>query len=338
MHQEDDLHFLLNDFIDRQTAFRRKGESLLFSLIFHFLFVLLIIFGPHLRFLWQKPPDLPAQELTRLESHQPVFAPIPNDQRHPRRTPNPPAHDRRPVDKAPMVNPLKQSLSNSAEELKIPSPPTPREIIKPTADAAQPPPSTSNQEQHGLTQEEGKISEKLSLPEEMNRNGKRGTNFRDLMEKMESPGNSLQSSIDEAIHKGLFRSGSASGEAGGGIHKFDKRQANFSVDEPTILSNTQGVDFGAWLRIIYFRVRDNWYAAIPELIRTGTRGKTVLVFDVLKDGRILNLQVAKTSGLLPYDRAAISSINLSVPFPNFPPAFSGDYLTIQFSYFYNIHL
>lgn len=176
------------------------------------------------------------------------------------------------------------------------------------------------------------------LPEEMNPNGKQGTNLRDLMAKMETPGNSIQSSIDDAIRRGLFRSGSGSSDPGAGMHKFDNRQANFSVDEPTILNDTRGVDFGAWLRIIYFRVRDNWYAAIPELIRTGTRGKTVLIFDVLKDGRILNLQVAKTSGVQPYDRAAISSINLSVPFPNFPPAFSGEYLTIQFSYFYNIRL
>jgi TonB family protein len=98
------------------------------------------------------------------------------------------------------------------------------------------------------------------------------------------------------------------------------------------------VDFGPWLRIVYFRVRDNWHSAIPELIRSGARGKTVLIFDVKKDGRIANLQLAKTSGLQPYDRAAISSIQLSEPFPNFPPAYAGDQITIQFSYFYNVRL
>ncbi len=342
MRQEEDLHFLLNDSFDQKTTVRRKGESLLFSLFFHFLLILLIIFSPSLHWPWQKAPALPSiRDITRLEANRPVFMPLPEDHQKIKKIPNPPDNDRMSADKTPMVTPPRQKSPASEVDTKAQEPP----IVKgtsppapPPVETAQAPPSATNQEQAGLTKEDGKMLGKLSLPEEMNREGKHGTNLRDLMAKMETPGNSIESSIDDAIRRGLFRGGSGIGDVGGGMRKFDNRQANFSVDEPTILSDTRGVDFGAWLRIVYFRVRDNWYAAIPQLIRTGTRGKTVLVFDVLKDGRILNLQLAKTSGVQPYDRAAISSINLSVPFPNFPPAFDGDHLTIQFSYFYNIQL
>jgi TonB family protein len=130
--------------------------------------------------------------------------------------------------------------------------------------------------------------------------------------------------------------GGSSGLAG--APRIDKRMPDFSVDEPSILSDTRGVDFTSWLRIIYFRVRDNWYAVIPEVIRSGLQGKVVIIFDVHSDGRIEDLQVIRSSGLSPYDRAAISSLRLSEPFPNFPRAFAGERLTLQFTYLYNIRL
>jgi len=68
------------------------------------------------------------------------------------------------------------------------------------------------------------------------------------------------------------------------------------------------------------------------------KGKVVVVFDVRSNGTIENLQVVRSSGLSPYDRAAVSSLKLSEPFPGFPPAFKGDFITLQFSYLYNVRL
>jgi TonB family protein len=147
------------------------------------------------------------------------------------------------------------------------------------------------------------------------------------------PGSSIQSSLDKARKGGGIGGGSL--DLGGTPH-IDKRMPDFSVDVPSILSDTQGVDFTSWLRTIYFRVRDDWYAVIPEVIRSGYQGKVVLMFDVLSDGKVEKLEVIRSSGISPYDRAAISSIKLSEPFPNFPHAFTGDRLTLQFTYLYNI--
>jgi len=159
------------------------------------------------------------------------------------------------------------------------------------------------------------------------------SDLRDLVARLEVPGSSIQSSLDKARKGGGIGGGSL--ELGGTPH-IDKRMPDFSVDVPSILSDTQGVDFTSWLRTIYFRVRDNWYAVIPEVIRSGYQGKVVLIFDVLSDGKVEKLEVTRSSGISPYDRAAISSIKLSEPFPNFPHAYTGNRLTLQFTYLYNI--
>jgi TonB family protein len=344
MYPEDDLHFLLSDYIDRQTLIRRKGESLFFSLLFHLLLIVLILFGPLLHFPWSQKKEPPQPlNLTRLDSNRPVFLPFPKDRQKLKQappTPNLSDRDRLATRKTPMIDP-RGNRPPQSEDKSIAVEQSASKGASPTeaAQAAPKPEAPGNpNQQAGLITDEGRMPGKMTPPEDLSPGGKKRMSLQDMMAKLETPGGSIQSSVDDAIRKGLFHGDSGSGGANGGIHKFDNPQANFSVDEPTILSDTRNIDFSAWLRIIYFRVRDNWYSAIPELIRTGTRGKTVLIFDVMKDGRVENLQVAKTSGIHPYDRAAMASINLSVPFPNFPPAFAGDRLTIQFSYFYNIRL
>jgi outer membrane biosynthesis protein TonB len=42
------------------------------------------------------------------------------------------------------------------------------------------------------------------------------------------------------------------------------------------------------------------------------------------------------SGKEPLDRAAVSSIRASNPFPPLPSAFSGPYIELRFGYYYNL--
>src|SRR6185436_7252609 len=114
-------------------------------------------------------------------------------------------------------------------------------------------------------------------------------------------------SVEKTIAPAVVGRGRGEGGAGGDLAgTSDNPHGHLAVEEPTILSDTLGVDFGSWLRLVYYRVRDNWYAVIPELIRSGTKGKVVIIFDIHSNGRIDNLQVVRSSGLSPYDRAAVS--------------------------------
>jgi TonB family protein len=328
---DDEIHLLLSRFSD-EKAIHRKREAFLVSVIVHLLFVILIILGPNLL-----PKDLfrsaPARKVTRLDDSEKLgFLALPKDYQkllqHPK-TSELSDKDRRAQGKSPLINPNGLRAPYSKGDTKRPEESAPAGTPHP----AQPPvlAAATNPSVQDLQPKE---TVKMQSPEPSAAETK--TNLRDLFAGLQTPGSSIQSSLEKARQSGSYGYGSSG--AGESLHRFDNRQPNFSVDQPTILSDTRGVDFSPWLRLVYFRVRDNWYAVIPELIRSGTQAKVVVIFDIRNNGRIESVQIARSSGLPPYDRAAVSSLKLSEPFPNFPTSFTGDRITLQFSYFYNIKL
>jgi len=111
---------------------------------------------------------------------------------------------------------------------------------------------------------------------------------------------------------------------------------NFSTEEPTILSDTRGYDFGPYMNQVVNGVRANWYTLLPEIARLGKRGKVVLIFTITKNGTIANLRQVANSGTQALDNAAVGSIQLSNPFAQLPNNFDGDHLDLQFTFLYNI--
>jgi outer membrane biosynthesis protein TonB len=55
----------------------------------------------------------------------------------------------------------------------------------------------------------------------------------------------------------------------------------------------------------------------------------------LKDGRVAGLRVLRGSGDVALDRAAYGSITYSDPLPKLPANFTGDYLLLRASFYYN---
>jgi len=111
---------------------------------------------------------------------------------------------------------------------------------------------------------------------------------------------------------------------------------NFSTEEPTILSDTRGYDFGPYMNQVINRVRVNWYTLIPEIARLGRKGRVVIIFTIIKNGSIDDLRLVANSGTEPLDRAAEGSITASNPFARLPSGFDGDRLVLQFTFLYNI--
>lgn len=102
-----------------------------------------------------------------------------------------------------------------------------------------------------------------------------------------------------------------------------------------ILSDTMGVDFNPYLTRLLREVKEHWYQLIPESAEM-KRGKVMLEFQILKDGRVDCLKVVVSSGDIGLDRPAYGSITGSNPFPPLPKDFSGPYLGLHFSYYYNL--
>jgi TonB family protein len=166
----------------------------------------------------------------------------------------------------------------------------------------------------------------LPLPPNMNPNAMRlpGGNI------MDSARRSVQQEIEEERRRVSTQGGRT------GLPNAGQEDPNFSTEEPTILSDTRGYDFGPYMNQVINRVKVNWYALIPEIARLGKRGKVVIIFTITKSGIIANLHQAATSGSDPLDRAAMGSITASNPFAQLPAGFDGDHLDLQFTFLYNI--
>jgi len=111
---------------------------------------------------------------------------------------------------------------------------------------------------------------------------------------------------------------------------------NFSTEEPTILSDTRGYDFGPYMNQVVNRVRVNWYSLIPEVARLGKRGRVVIIFTITEIGAVTDIRLVANSGTDPLDRAALGAITASNPFQRLPPNFDGDHLVLQFTFLYNM--
>ena len=329
---KDEIDILRIQFADERASYRKR-EAFLSSVILHLLLIIFILVSPK---LFPRSLDRNARnaDLTAAEQRKDLgFLALPKDYQKLFRKPKAPVpsdKDRIAQGKAPKIDPKGLQVPYSEGNTKqleqsapagVPQPPVQAAPASPPPQPSPPPPQENNQ------------IAKLQLPSNADARPKRS--LQEISEGLEAPGFSVKKSIEQARVSGSYGQGGTGGDS---LRNFDNRQANFSVEEPTILSDTLGVDFGSWLRLVYYRVRDNWYAVIPELIRSGTKGKVVIIFDIHSNGRIDNLQVVRSSGLSPYDRAAISSLKLSEPFPSFPHAFKGELLTLQFSYLYNSRL
>jgi len=102
-----------------------------------------------------------------------------------------------------------------------------------------------------------------------------------------------------------------------------------------LLSDPRGVDFKPYLIQILARVRQNWFAVIPESARMGNHGLVYLQFIIDRNGQVPKLVIATPSGSQSLDRAAVASISASVPFPPLPNEFRGNQIRLQFAFKYN---
>jgi TonB family protein len=104
-----------------------------------------------------------------------------------------------------------------------------------------------------------------------------------------------------------------------------------------ILTDTMGADFGPYLTRIVPMVKQNWYAFLPPSVYPPIlkQGKTVLEFQIRKDGSVTGMIRDNSSGDTALDRAAWMSITSSTPFPPLPTEFRGQSVGLRFYYFYN---
>ena len=308
-----------------------KGQAFLISGILHLILLVIVLFGPSV---------LPQSQLSKPIKVSPPkrlgFLALPKDyqQIKERQVPSvvpPPSRsvqeDKPKFNSKRLSTPYPNQTKKLVNKLNVPNPAT-----QPLSSLRAPKTSMTTPNISPKIQVERKSSDSKKIVKIEKKSDK--SDLKNLFAGLSLPGNMSSRSLEKVNEGGSFGKPLSDNDA---IRSdFIRRQPNFSVKRPTIISETHGVNFNPWLSSIYFRVRDNWYSVIPQVYRTGMRGVVVIVFDVRSNGVLEELAVVKSSGRSPYDRAAISSLKLSEPFPSFPADFVGDYLTLQFTYFYNI--
>jgi TonB family protein len=118
------------------------------------------------------------------------------------------------------------------------------------------------------------------------------------------------------IRSALRRGGPGTGGAGGSGKAWEGIEG-----EPIPLDSTDA-KFNDYLDRVRRMIKEKWgYPCIKDLA-TGNcdykSARLVIVFGILKDGRVPTLEVAQQSGYRVYDDYAVNAIKLAAPFPPVP--------------------
>ncbi|MGC1672810.1 MAG: TonB C-terminal domain-containing protein, partial [Candidatus Acidiferrales bacterium] len=157
-----------------------------------------------------------------------------------------------------------------------------------------------------------------------------------------SPGKEMQDQLQDAVKhagSGTYSTGGSiprgAGGGGGGRGGGGGGQVGNAV---TILTPTEGVDFNSYITRLVARVKQNWYAVMPESAYMGDKGIVAITFRINRDGSFPseNYNLERTSGKDPLDTAAMSAIRTTNPFDPLPPQFKGPFIELRFIFFYNI--
>ncbi len=299
---------------DRTAAWHTVAR--IASIAFHFVVILLILFGPKL-FPYHPPTDAEiARNITDLY--------IPSDLNRFTRTPSAP-RPRTPVVK---IDPrLLRQLAPPREVQPAPAAPEPlRENPTPAKPAPVAPMSMPHPAESPIRPQ--------TPPPDVNPS---------LVLPRFSPGKALQESMQEAMKGGGSESATSEGPIGRGYGSGGGGGGGgrgFGGNAVEILTPTEGVDFSTYIARVLASVKRNWYAVMPESAQLGDRGKVVLQFRIMRNGVVPDDEPAMvgSSGKEPLDRAASSSIRASTPFEPLPSAFSGPYIELRFIFLYNIPL
>jgi TonB family protein len=104
-----------------------------------------------------------------------------------------------------------------------------------------------------------------------------------------------------------------------------------------ILTDTQGVDFGPYVRKALAIIKKNWIPLIPEEARppANMQGETLIRFTISPDGKVSAMHLDGSSQHTNIDRAAWGAITAVGQFPALPTEFKGPHLELRIDFLTN---
>lgn len=321
--RDGELHLLLSDLYQDDLASYRRREAAWISGLVHVVVILLLLFAPHLlsgpsvKFVpMQEKEDTTFLELppAQLKIKAPPKTNIISDK-------NRLAQSRTPT-------PTKEALHKLIDPRnpgRPAKPPQPAQAQQQAAVTPQQQPAPQQGAAQTPAQQQPTQTAKLQPPP--------------LPPKPRNPFTiaSPGSTVNQAIESVANSPSVTSMPFGGGDYGSGLRPKVSTRGDLEILSDTLGVDFGPYLRRLKLTVQEHWYQIMPESAMPPEmkKGRVVVEFAILKDGRVAGLRIINGSGDISLDRAAYGGITYSNPLPALPENFKGDYLLLRATFFYN---
>lgn len=113
-------------------------------------------------------------------------------------------------------------------------------------------------------------------------------------------------------------------------------EKGFAENGP-ISFETQWYDWGAYAESMINRIRVNWYANMPTLIRMGVKGVVTIRFTIHRDGTMTDITTLSTSSVPPYDFAARKALEISSPLNPLPRDFPNETERVTCQFYYNLN-
>jgi TonB family protein len=305
---ELDEHELIHllDSLDDERSKARFRESIYISVIVYLAIVWFLFYGP--RVLFHQPRLISPVEVLKEREKQLTFLDSPKNLLRPTPKANKatPQRNAQPLDQKTLQQ---LQAMRKAEPPPAPAPvqPAPTQAT-PTPPTPQPPPPAPQPNQQAL------VEAPKPAPTRPN-----------FGNPNQSPGDAIRKAAQDAARD---RGGDYNAPSGG-------RQGMGEGAE--ILSDTQGVDFGPYIRRILEDIRRNWYPLIPEEARPplNKQGETLIRFTILPDGRIAAMNLDGSSQDQAIDRACWGGITGVGQFPPLPANFHGPNLELRIDFLTN---
>jgi TonB family protein len=304
--EEHELIHLL-DSLDDERAKARFRESIYISVIIYLAIVWFLFYGP--RILFHQPRLISPVDVLKDREKQLTFLDTPKNLS--RLAPKPKVAEKN------HAQPLDQKTLQQLQAMRKTEAPAPASAqpapaqAAPTPPAQPPPPPTPQPTQQAL------IEAPKPAPTRPN-----------FGNPNQSPGDAIRKAAQDAAHD--HGSGDYEPSAPGG-----GRQGMGAGYE--ILSDTQGVDFGPYIRRILSDIKRNWIPLIPEEARPplNKQGETLIRFTISSDGHITAMNLDGSSQDTAIDRACWGGITGVGQFPPLPSQFKGPNLELRVDFFTN---
>jgi outer membrane biosynthesis protein TonB len=304
--EEHELIHLL-DSLDDERSKARFRESIYISIIIYMGIVWFLFYGP--RVLFHQPRLINPVDVLKERDKQLTFLDAPKDLS--RLTPKPRAiPEKRQLDQKTLQQ-LQAMRKAQAPAPAPPAQPAPTQAA-PTPPTPQPPPPAPPPTQQALVE-----APRPAPPIRPN-----------FGNPNQSAGDAIRKAAQDAAHdrgSGDYAPNAPGGGRGG------------MGAGAEILSDTQGVDFGPYIRKILGDIRRNWIPLIPEEARPplNKQGETLIRFTISSDGHITAMNLDGSSQDTAIDRACWGGITGVGQFPPLPANFKGPNLELRVDFFTN---